>query len=192
MSDAERRAEIDETLAARLAHVRQREHVRGLRRREWVVLAFFLILAASTSVNFKRVVVTGRSMEPTFHNGEAVLVWKFAPRDKLKPGDVIVFRRGRDELIKRILYIADPRQAGIFPPPGFPRTLTNPEGWYIPPNASPNMTFALYFFKVQYGLKPTPALNQTIYVLGDNLPFSSDSRDFGPISPDQILGKVMP
>ena len=43
-----------------------------------------------------------------YHNGEAVVVWKLAPHDKLKPGDVIVFRQGGDELIKRIVYIADP------------------------------------------------------------------------------------
>ena len=183
--------EIDETLAARLAHVRRREHVRGLRKREWVFLSLFLVLAVGAFVNFKRVIVNGRSMEPTYHSGEAVVVWKLAPHDKLKPGDVIVFRQGSDELIKRIVYIADPKQAGQFPPPGFPPILTNPEGWYVPASAPPWMTFRLYFVKVNAGIVPTPPLDHTIYVAGDNFRNSDDSRDFGPIAPDQILGKVL-
>ena len=68
------RVEIDEALAARLAHVRRREHVRGLRKREWVFLGIFLVLALGAFANFKRVIVNGHSMEPTFHNGEAVVV----------------------------------------------------------------------------------------------------------------------
>ena len=184
--------EIDETLAARLSQVRRREHIRGLRKREWVFLSFFLVLALGAFANFKRVVITGHSMEPTYHDGEAVVVWKFAPHDKLKPGDVIVFRQGRDELIKRIAYIADPRQAGQFPPPGFPPTVTNPEGQYIPAGAPPWMTFQGYFLRVSLGIVPTPPLSHTIYVTGDNFKISDDSRDFGPIDPGQILGKVLP
>ena len=192
MDDIEpRRVEIDEALAARLSQVRRREHIRGLRKREWVFLGFFLVLAVGAFFNFKRVVIRGRSMEPTFHSGEAVVVWKFAPRDKLKPGDVIVFRQDNDELIKRIVYIADPRQPGEFPPPGFPTTLTNPEGWHVPAGAPPWMTFRLYFAKVQAGAISAPPLNRTIYVCGDNFPHSDDSRDFGPIDPTQILGRVI-
>ena len=185
------RVEIDESLAARLAHVRRREHIRGLRKREWVFLSVFLVLALGAFVNFKRVIIRGRSMEPTFHDGESVIVWKFAPRERLKPGDVIVFRQGSDELIKRIVYVADSRQPVQFPPPGFPPVLTNPQGWYVPANAPPWMTFQRYFARVEAGAVPTPSPNRTIYVAGDNFAHSDDSRDFGPINPDQILGRVL-
>ena len=53
------------------------------------------------------------------------------------------------------------------------------------------MTFGLYFLKVEAGVVPTPPLSHTIYVCGDNFRNSDDSRDFGPIDPGQILGKVV-
>ena len=194
MDDAERPpVEMDEKLAARLAQVRKREHIRGLRKREWVVLSLFLVMALGAYANFRRVIVSGRSMEPTFRDGEAVVVWKFAPHDKLKPGDVIVFRHGPDEWIKRIVYIADPRHAGEMPPPDFPRRIWTPRGIVgDPPNDQYFMTFDSYFNKVHVGFAPTPPVNDTIYVMGDNFADSSDSRDFGPIDPGQSLGKVLP
>ena len=182
---------MDEELAGRLAHVRKREQVRGLRKREWVFLSVFLVVAVAAYLNFQRVIVSGRSMEPTYRNGEALIMWKLAPRDQLRRGDVIVFRQGKDELIKRIIYIASPKQVGQYPPPGFPMTYSNPEGWYIPADAPSWMTFGLYFFKIRTGLAPPPPLGSTIYVMGDNFPISDDSRDYGPISPAQVLGRVI-
>ncbi len=186
-----RRVEIDEELSGRLAGVRKRERVRGLRKREWVFLSFFLAVAVAAYANFQRVIVTGRSMEPTFQDREALVMWKLAPRDRLRRGDVIVFRQGGDELIKRIVFICPPGQAGEYPPPGFPRTYSNPAGWYIPADAPPWMTFRLYFHRVRLGLVPPPPLGSTIYVMGDNFPISDDSRHFGPINPSQVLGRVI-
>jgi signal peptidase I len=186
-----RRVEIDDALASRLSQVRKREHIRGLRKREWVFLSFFLVLAIAAYANFERVIVTGHSMEPTYHNHETLVMWKLAPRNRLKRGDVIVFRQGRDELIKRILYICPPGQSGKYPPPGFPQTYINPEGWRIPADAPPWMTFQWYFLKIHLGITPPPPLDQTIYVMGDNFPISDDSRDYGPISPSQILGRII-
>ncbi len=186
-----RRVEIDEELSGRLAHVRTRERVRGLRKREWVFLSIFLVVAIASYFNFRRVIVSGRSMEPTYQNGEALIMWKLAPRDRLKRGDVIVFRQGGDELIKRIVYISPPGEVGHYPPPGFPTTYSNPAGWYIPADAPPWATFGLYFFKIRAGMSPPPPLGNTIYVMGDNFPVSDDSRHFGPISPSQVLGRII-
>lgn len=165
----------------------------ALRRREWIVLGIFLALALLVAVNFKRVEVKGISMEPTYHTGDLVIVWKTAPRSRLKRGDVVVFKSADgDELIKRIVFIADPAASTQFPPPGFPRTLSNPEGQYIPADAPPEYTFQGYFDAVLTRAKPAPPPGNTIYVMGDNMLYSNDSRDFGPISPTQILGKVIP
>ncbi len=164
-----------------------------LRRREWVVLTVFLVLALLVGVNIKRVQVRGASMEPAFKSGDTVIVWKTAPRRSLRPGDVIVFRSAEgDEFIKRIVYVVPPGTAGLFPPPGFPRFLSTPSGRYLRPDAPPGWTFQGYFDAVETGNMPAPPPQNTIYVLGDNLGNSKDSRDFGPIDPDVILGKVIP
>ena len=77
-----------------------------LRRVEWAFLAFFLLLALAAYASLQRVIVHGRSMEPTLHDGDALVAWKLMPRDKLRAGDVIVFRDADgSELIKRIVFV---------------------------------------------------------------------------------------
>jgi len=160
----------------------------SLRRREWVVLAIFLIFALFIAFDFKRVEVNGQSMEPTYHTGDMVIVWKTAPRANLKPGDVIVFKSADgDELIKRIVYI-EPRGGPIH----FPDWLALPNGQRLGLSTLFNPINSPYFYGRTHGQVPPPSPNRTIFVMGDNLYHSDDSRDFGPISPSQILGKVIP
>ncbi len=178
-----------------ISATRQREKAAllALRKREWVVLSVFLALALLVAFNIKRVEVNGISMEPAYLNGDTVIVWKTAPRQALKPGDVIVFKSSDgDELIKRIVFVGNAQGKAQFPPPGFPRVLTTPAGVRILPDAPPEMTFEGYFGAVETGRLAAPPPQNTIYVMGDNVLHSNDSRDFGPISPSQILGKVLP
>ncbi len=159
----------------------------SLRRREWAFLSVFLIVALVAWVNVKRVEVKGISMNPTFNSGDLVIVWKTVPRSSLKPGDVVVFKSvDGDELIKRIAAI----QPG--PAPNFPAWLSLPDGRREAVAALFNPYNSPYFADRLMGHLPPPAPDRTIYVLGDNLMHSNDSRDFGPISPRQLLGKVVP
>ena len=165
----------------------KRDAQASLRRREWVFLSVFLLVAIVAWVNVKRVEVKGISMEPTFDNGDLVIVWKTVPRASLQPGDVIVFKSADgDELIKRIAAI----QNG--PYPRFPQWLTLSDGRREAVAALFDPYNSPYFAGRLMGNMPPPAASRTIYVLGDNLMHSNDSRDFGPISPRQILGKVVP
>ena len=171
----------------------EKDALLALRKREWAVLSVFLAFALLVAVNIKRVEVNGISMEPAYLNGDMVTVWKTAPRQALEPGDVIVFKSSDgDELIKRIIYVGSAHAKAQFPPPGFPRVLTTPAGVRIPPDAPPDLTFEGYFDRVETGHLPVPPPQNTIYVMGDNVLHSNDSRDFGPINPSQILGKVLP
>src|ERR1051326_4380202 len=72
-------------------------------RSTWMLLATCSLLAGMYNYSFRLVRVTGPSMEPTFTNGELVLMrrtnWPDAP---VKVGDIIVFRQEGDTLIKRV------------------------------------------------------------------------------------------
>ncbi|MCS6949611.1 MAG: signal peptidase I [Armatimonadota bacterium] len=125
------------------------------RQRRWfrqaVALFVFGIIAFLYHSFFTLSVVRGKSMEPTFHDGQVVLVGKggmlFGP---LKHGDVVVFTRNGELLVKRV--VALPYEIA-------------PDGTQVPANH--------------------------IYVVGDNLEVSEDSRAFGPIPLSSVIGKVL-
>ncbi len=156
-----------------------------LRKQTWIVLGVLLVLALLLRFNVRQGRVSGPSMEPTYHDGETVLVWKSAPRASYKPGVVVVFRdHNGDELIKRIAFIR-PQWSPV--PPASDYVTTN-GGRHIPYS----LLFGNYFARVASSRLPHPPADRTIFVLGDNLIESDDSRHIGPISPSQILGKVVP
>ncbi len=152
-----------------------------LRRVEWAFLAFFLLLALAAYASVQRVIVHGRSMEPTLHDGDGLTAWKLIPRDKLRVGDVVVFRDNDGaELIKRIVFVQNPAQ-----------TAAPPELVQIPGGVRPwRMLFLEYNRAVATGRLPKPPRENTLYVMGDNTDNSEDSRVFGPIRPDQVVGQV--
>lgn len=119
--------------------------------RQAVALFVFFIVAFLYHSFFTLSVVRGKSMEPTFHDGQVILVGKggllFGP---LKHGDVVVFTRDGQLLVKRV--VALPYE-------------TAPDGTRVPANH--------------------------IYVVGDNLEVSEDSRTFGPIPLSSVIGKVL-
>lgn len=154
------------------------------RRREWIFLVALLVFAIGLRLNVRQGQISGASMEPSYADGSIGLVWKTAPRARLKAGDVIIFRDSRgEELIKCIALIR------AWNP-------TVPTGNWPHPNGGRLIPFSLlfgsYFQRVASGQRTRPQPQNTIYVLGDNLVDSDDSRSFGPIRPNQILGKVIP
>ncbi len=153
-------------------------------RRDRVALLVWLPLALILWANVKCVVVHGHSMEPSYHTAQMVFVWKGVPTAALRPGDVVVFR-GADgvEMIKRIALIHTGPITQI-------RSLYyTHDGSHTP--ESLGLVFAPYLASVDMGQSAPPAADRDIYVIGDNYDDSYDSRDYGPISPRQILGKVI-
>ncbi|MEO7719753.1 MAG: signal peptidase I [Capsulimonas sp.] len=157
--------------------------MRALRKREWFVLSILLAIVLAAYFNLQRVVVSGVSMQPTFHTGQTVFVWKHAPIDKLKIGDVIVFNtEDGTEVIKRIAYIQG--KDGLPKPP---KEVWTPQGV-----KSYDEMFVDYNAQVDGGHVKTPEPGKVhIFVLGDNFEHSEDSRDYGPVDPSQLLGKVV-
>ena len=128
--------------------------------------------------------INGSSMEPNFHNGEYILtnkvLYKF--RNPIR-GDVVIFK---SPMNKEIDYIK--RIIGL---PGDTVKLEN-NSMYVNGQKvnEPYLAPDVIIFGGSYlseGSEVTVPPGQ-YFVMGDNRPHSSDSREFGPIAKEDFIG----
>lgn len=130
-----------------------------------LTLALLFFFALFMNLNFHTVIVDGMSMWPTLQPDEHVVVskayWLVGP---IHDKDIVVIRdpTGDGFIIKRVFRMG---------------------GEEVPLDKWPD------FRKMESGSYIVPA--GEVYVLGDNLPESEDSRKFGPVSVSKIIGKVV-
>ncbi len=130
-----------------------------------VVLIVGLLLFSSL---IQVAAVQGESMMPALRDGQYVVaVRRFG---RLRRGDVILLRRGQSILVKRIAYLPSDR---------------------IAPLDRPLFQEVQDFFEVGDQKTDLIVPEGKIVVLGDNRPKSDDSRHFGPIRTDDVVGKVI-
>ena len=147
---------------------------------ERLVLIPILLIVVGAYFCFGRAQVVGVSMYPTLHPGQKVTIlkaWKrFSP---LQEGDVIVIgvrvgMKNRDEdVVKRVVFIQNDNGTRAWPD-----QITTPAGTF---------STAQLFGRSEINVKSPKG----IYVLGDNINNSTDSRDFGAVFESEIIGKVM-
>lgn len=130
--------------------------------------------------------VDGSSMFPTLHTEERILTNKLVYRfEEPKRGDIIVFTpppQLNGDFVKRIIAI-----------PGDTITLSKGQVYlngellnepYLPPETK---TVERAFLRDN---KPFTVPAGNYMVFGDNRNFSSDSREWGPITKSEIIGKA--
>jgi signal peptidase I len=131
--------------------------------------------------------VKGHSMEPTFHDGEYIFTDKISYKiGQPARGDVVVFRSPKNaevDYIKRIV--------------GLPGEKVKISGGKVYVNDQ-RLDESIYLASSVY-TGPQNFLTEgreiivptgKYFVMGDNRPGSSDSRDFGPVTPSEFIGKV--
>lgn len=146
---------------------------------ETVVLSLIIFLLIRQVVQNYR--IENHSMEPNFYEGQFVLVNKLAYRlGTPTRGDVVVFHNPRntnEDYIKRIIGIpgdtVEVREQTVFV-----NGLALPEDF--PHNAMPPGEI----------IGPIIVGENQLFVMGDNRPNSSDSRVFGPIEQDLVVGQA--
>lgn len=147
-----------------------------------VALAIFVVVYLFL---FQPHQVKGASMDPNFHDGEYILTNKFQYHfDEPKRGDVIVFKSPQNpdiDYIKRIIGL-----------PGDKVALRN-NHFYVNSKELPESYIApeLFTYNGSYlreGMEILVPENH-YFVVGDNRPRSSDSREWGPIEKSAIIGK---
>lgn len=163
------------------------------------LVAFFIIAFV-----FRSYQVDGPSMEKTLYNADKLIIWK-VPRSWAKltghsyipnRGDIIVFsqsglsefgQQNEKQLIKRVIGLPGDR-------------VTLRDGAYViynkeyPNGFNPDQTLPygkeLSVTETAGNVDITLGKDQ-IFVSGDNRPDSLDSRAFGPIYANQIVGKLI-
>ena len=137
-----------------------------------IFCAVMIVLVLLNTFVVKLAIVDGRSMYPTLHDRQLLLVLRVGSQPR--HGDVVVIHTGdglldRTYIVKRVIEVPidEPYLNPEEPDPMEPRdgqtvvSLTVPEG--------------------------------TVFVMGDNRNHSADSRSekYGPIATEKILGKVI-
>jgi signal peptidase I len=134
---------------------------------------------------FQPFIVQGASMEPSFHQGNYLIVDQLSYRFREpKRGEVIVFRcpekTGR-LYIKRIIGL-----------PGETIEIRNGQVKIFNQQKEKKLNETGFLFsdiKTPGNVKEILIENE-FFVLGDNRPFSSDSRHWGPLQREDIIGRV--
>lgn len=150
-----------------------------------VVLALLIVLPIRYFV-FQPFLVVGQSMEPNFSQGDYLIVDEISYRFREpKRGEVIVFKYPNNpsqRFIKRVIAL-----------PG--ETIEIREGEIIIEKG--NQKFSLdesdylsEFMKIPINFKTSLAEDE-YFVLGDNRSSSFDSRRWGPLKREYIIGRVI-
>lgn len=131
--------------------------------------------------------VKGNSMEPNFHNNEYILTDKISYRFREpKRGEVIIFKAPRNQevdYIKRVIALAGDR---IKVEKGFVYV----NGEKLDESYLKDTTSLFSGSFMQEGGEILVG-NDEVMVLGDNRPHSSDSREFGPVPQNLIIGRAI-
>ena len=126
------------------------------------------------------VVVSGSSMEPTLENGELLLIRKIGYNGtSIKRFDIVVLKEGNDEIIKRVIGL-----------PGEHISYKNNKLYVNDKLVEDNYNYRKdEDFNLEEICSCTYIPEGKYLVLGDNRPISSDSRSFGFVDEEDIVGK---
>ncbi len=123
-------------------------------------------------------IVKGKSMEPCLHDGDRLVVDRFAYNlGDVRRGDVVVLRYPLDpdlDFVKRIV--------------GLPGDRIEMHNGTLFVNGTACDAYGC--IPDHQELPPMVVPQQNYYVLGDNRPISCDSRDFGLVAQSLLKGRV--
>lgn len=149
-----------------------------------VILALVIVIPIRYFV-FQPFIVKGLSMEPNFHDGDYLIIDEFTYHFReLQRGEVVVFKYPNDpsqRYIKRIIGL-----------PGETIEIENGKVMIFNPEGSKTLEESNYLSSFAFtsgNLRMTLDEND-YFVLGDNRSSSSDSRRWGVLPRENIIGRV--
>jgi len=148
-----------------------------------LVVAFVIVVPIRIFIA-QPFIVSGTSMDPTFKNGDYLVVDELSYRLK-EPArlDVVIFKYPKQQskfFIKRII--------------GLPNETITIDSGNITITKTNGETISLKESYVEYPKQDSLSVtldNDEYYVMGDNRAASSDSRVWGPLEEKYLVGKAM-
>ena len=120
--------------------------------------------------------VIGQSMEPVINDGEQVFITKmYYKMNKIKRNDIIGLYKDHKIEIKRII--------------GIPKDRISINQYSLVRNGTEIINTSNIQHEIQN--KEIILRNEEFFVIGENYSGSVDSRNYGPIKKNQIIGKVL-
>ncbi len=153
----------------------------------FVLIAVFVVLPIRVFIA-QPFIVSGSSMDPTFENGEYLIVDEISYRfDEPERGDVIIFKYPKDPskyFIKRIIGL-----------PGETVTISATRV-HITTSKGEELDEQIILDEAYLSHPTLGSSSLTLdadeyFVMGDNRPASSDSRIWGPLPRDHIIGRAL-
>lgn len=148
-----------------------------------MIVALLIVLPIRAFV-FQPFLVRGASMEPNFHNGDYLIVDEVSYRFRdPERGEVIVFRFPNDpsqRYIKRVIGLpgetVEVKDGKVIVNDGKAKVLREE---YLPKNLETSGQDQMSLGENEY------------FVMGDNRQFSSDSRSWGSLPEQYIIGRAL-
>ena len=131
--------------------------------------AAVVVLAVYTVQPYRPMVVSGESMSPTYRDWQFVVADRRLPQ--LKRDDVVVVKTENGVLLKRVAFVAGD---------SYLQWKRMGELWDMV-EVVPSKNLAPDYYRI------ATVPENHIYVVGDNLRKSSDSRNFGPVPVSDVI-----
>jgi signal peptidase I len=156
-------------------------------RRRWRLVGALLLLGLVYLAPLRLGIVLGESMSPSMRNGSFYLLDRTARHsDNLQKGDVVVFAHNGTTYVKRVLALpGDTVYVFTLPGSGRDEFVMDWELEKMQRLASQRKRW--YALKVVERRVP----DGHFYAVGDHLSNSVDSREFGPVPVEALVGKVV-
>lgn len=144
------------------------------------ITSFFLITFVASAYR-----INGLSMHETLKHRERIIIWKIGIPENVKRLDIVVITKPDEEeksIIKRVI--------------GLPNEVIDIRDGVVyindKPLDEPYLGRRRFSPQFRWGMmRPITIPKGYYFVMGDNRPFSYDSRRFGPVHGDLIHGKTL-
>ena len=161
--------------------VKEANEEKGKKKVDLFFPILILVVIASYLFNaflFQLAFVSGSSMSPTMEHGQLLVINKVQDISEYQRGDIIIFDNDGTKLIKRLIAF-----------PGETVQIVDNKIYINGEKIDDYVDVEMQ----SYGVLETPTtLKEGEYIfLGDNRNHSYDSRDFGPVKTESIVGRII-